>query len=143
MQTNRVTGTSPFDVILPYEPPSAVIFDRLTGPANDMQRGVTPRQMPHRLPQRIEFMESKVSSRLSITERRHKRNFSKNVRRDLTFKVGDYKLVDRLQLAFFASDTAYEMPIRRYSKLLRQESGRYGVLSVSNRIQKLLKRQNV
>lgn len=63
--------------------------DRLTCPANDMQREVTTRHKPCWLLQRIDLMKAAVISKLSTAWRRYKCDFDKNVWRQLMLKVED------------------------------------------------------
>lgn len=53
--------------------------------------------------------EAAASSRLSMAQWRHERDFGKNVRWKPTFKVGNYVLVHIPQLTNSASDTAKEI----------------------------------
>lgn len=53
-----------------------------------------------------------------------------NVRREPTFKIRDYALGDRSQLASFASYAVDDMVNRRCSKLLRLVPGEYKVICV-------------
>lgn len=50
--------------------------------------------------------------------RGYKRNFDKNVQRELRCKVGDYEFVDSPLYASIVSDAPDEMPNPRYNKLL-------------------------
>lgn len=117
-------------MMLPRESPSAVTFNVLTGPTNDMQRDVTPPHMPHQLLQLIALMKSAVTTRLSMAQRQSERDFGRNVRQEQIFKVRDYVFVDRPGLVVMASDAADEMANHPYNKLLRGTSGLYRVLSV-------------
>lgn len=104
--------------IIPSEPPSAATFDRLTGPVNDMPLEVTQRRMPNLHLRRIALMKAADSSQLSTTQRRSRRNFDENVRREPTFKVGDYVFKDRPQLVATSLDAADDMPNHRCNKKL-------------------------
>lgn len=75
-------------------------------------------------------MKFAVSSRLSTTQQRSKRDFDRNVRGELALKIGTYELVDRPQLAAIASDAANIMANRRYTNMLHGASGPYRVLNV-------------
>lgn len=66
MQAHRETGKFLFTVISPCEPPSAAANDRSTGPANNMQRYVTPQHMPHSHLEHIKLMEEADLTQLAI-----------------------------------------------------------------------------
>lgn len=86
--------------------------------------------MPHRLLQPIRLMKGAISSRLFTSQRRYKCGFDKIVRRERTYQVGAYKLINRPQLAAVISNVADRVANRRNNKLLRQASGPYRVLRV-------------
>lgn len=74
-------------------------------------------------------MKAAVSSQLSTTQRRYKRNFNKNWRWGPTFDIVDYEILDLPKLAAFASGAHHEMANPRYSELLQWAFGPYRVLS--------------
>lgn len=78
-----------------------------------MPRDVTPQHMLHRLLKRIALIKAAITNQISPTQRRYRRDFDKNVPREPTFDVDDYKFVDRSKLAFIASGAADEIANRR------------------------------
>lgn len=98
-QTRRLTGTIPFNVIILRELPSEATFDRLSCPASDMPRDVTPRDMPRQPLHQIVLIKHAVSSGQSRIQPRCNCDLDKNVGQEPTFKVGDNVRMDRPQLA--------------------------------------------
>lgn len=70
------------------------------------------------------------SGPLSTVQRHYKRDFGKNARREPTFTLVDFLLLDCPQIADVASAAANEKENSCYNKLLRQVYGTYRVVSV-------------
>lgn len=81
-------------MIFPHKLPYVAKFDRIAFLPNNMQGNVAPRYIPHSFQQQIELVKAAVSRRLSMAQRRYKRDFDKNVRWEQKFKIGDYVFVD-------------------------------------------------
>lgn len=120
-------------MILQRKLPFAVPFHKLTGPAKDIQRDLPPHHITRYLLEQIQLMQATFSSGLSTAQRSYNTRFDNHVRREWTFKVGEYVFVDGPQLPVFLSDAADEMANCRSNKVLWQGSEPHRVLSVQLR----------
>lgn len=71
-QTHRATGISPFDLILPKEPPCAATFGLFTGIASDVPRDKQSRCTNQRLLECVELIKAALGRRTAGTQKRYK-----------------------------------------------------------------------
>lgn len=124
-----MTGTSLFNGISQCEQLPAAIFHRYAGPVNNIQRDMEPRQMPHRLQQRIKFMKAAVSSQLSTAHRRYNLTWTKM--HDRSYHAKLRIRVRRLPpIRCYCVRCCHQMANAPYTGLLKRTSGMCKILCI-------------
>lgn len=121
-QTQRATGKYPYILIFPCKPPFSAWIEEPASSANDMQRELTPWNMPSWLLRRTELLEAAVSAWLWTAHQCYNLYFDKNVQRKPTPKIGDGIFVNDLQFPSFSSDADSEITNLVLYKFLRRTS---------------------
>lgn len=108
-QTHRVTGISPFSIVLLRKVQSAATPGRLTKNALDMPKNAQYRPPNQRLLERMGLMRAAVERGVVVKQIPYKNKYDRRARREAFICVGDEVFINHAQHATFNSDSAEEL----------------------------------
>lgn len=129
-QTLRASESSAFNVVMPLEPPSAAMSNRIIGTAWNRQRDTHSWHTNQRLREYEESMETAVERRIAATRKKHKKVYSKKLGQEPQIHVSDKGYMHYPQQSAFLSGSAEMFASHGFNKLIR----RMGRLSMVTRL---------